>query len=82
MAGGPASRCQDFVPRYEGGRSICDDAPPPAALAVATKPSLPLHIVETVVSETGGKRAGVVRGRLPGGWCNHVRCPNRVAACW
>ena len=39
-----------------GGRSVCDDAPPPtAALAVATKPSLSLRIVETMVSETGGK---------------------------
>jgi hypothetical protein len=37
-----------------GGRSICDDAPPPPAPVVAAKPSSPPHVIETVVSKTGG----------------------------
>jgi hypothetical protein len=42
-------RCCALV---RGGRSICDDAPP--ALVVAAKPSSPPHVIETVVSKTGG----------------------------
>jgi hypothetical protein len=42
-------RCCALV---RGGRSICDDAPP--ALVVAAKPSSPSHVIETVVSKTGG----------------------------